>query len=140
MDKSLNLDKLSAEHSQSMVSGGKLDGLERLVTKALGVLQEQGVYAMILFLQSRTGEEKDIAPIICNQLNSSLSSVKDKFPGFLKDITIPDEKTSKEKVLAFYSSDEVMGNTDTLFLIRDLFERTLTYTRYGAKALKKEIK
>ena len=138
MDNILNIDKLSAEQSQNMVSGGKLDNLERLVTKALGVLQEHGVYAMMLFLLSRTGDEAKIAPIICKQLYSSLPKVKAKFPEFLKDIVIPDENTEKARVLAFYSSNEVMGDTNTLFLIRDLYEQTLIYARYGAKALKKE--
>ena len=139
MEKTLNLDKLAARYSQNMVSdcNDKIKILERVVTKTLGVLQEQGVYAMILFLFSRSSEEKDVAGFIRKQLYQVLSSIREVVPEFLKNQVMPDEKTAINNVLAFYSSDEVMGDTNTLFLIRDLYEQTLIYTRYGAKALSK---
>ena len=34
-----------------------IENLENLATKALGVLQEQGVYAMMVFLLSRSGDK-----------------------------------------------------------------------------------
>lgn len=67
----LNLDRVAAERAQAMVRKAKngvdkvekpVDTLERLTTKALGVLQEQGIYAMMLFLFSRTSDEYNIAP------------------------------------------------------------------------------
>jgi hypothetical protein len=131
----LNLDKLAAELAQSMVNKAKqgVDGvkkpvetLERLDTKALGVLQEQGVYALMLFLFSRTGDEHKVAPIIRAQLYEALR----KLPDF-KDSDIKDDDA--EKALKFYT-DNVLKNLDTLLLIRDLYEQTLIYARYGAKA------
>ena len=130
----LNLDKLAAERAQAMVNKAKqgvadvkkpVETLERLDTKALGVLQEQGVYALMLFLFSRTSDEKKVAPIIRNQLYEALK----KLPDF-KDVDIKD---NAEKALKLYTAD-VLNNIDTLLLVRNLYEQTLIYARYGAKA------
>lgn len=129
-----NLDKLAAERAQAIVQNAKqgvpdvkkpVETLERLDTKALGVLQEQGVYALILFLFSRTSDEKKVASIIRNQLYEALK----KLPNF-KDADIKDEA---QKALEFYSKN-VLEDLDTLLLVRDLYEQTLIYARYGAKA------
>lgn len=129
-----NLDKLAAERAQAIVHNAKkgvpdvkkpVETLERLDTKALGVLQEQGVYALMLFLFSRTSDEKKVAPIIRNQLYEALK----KLPDF-KDADIKDEA---QKALEFYSKN-VLEDLDTLILVRDLYEQTLIYARYGAKA------
>ena len=134
----LNLDKLAAERAQEMVNEatGGIDGvkkpvetLERLVTKALGVLQGQGVYAMMLFLFSRTGDEKKIAPLIRAQLFAALGSL----PVFQSDSDVPGESSDARSALKFYA-DRVLDELDTLLLVRDLYEQTLIYARYGAKA------
>ncbi|MDM7911757.1 MAG: hypothetical protein QUS09_01530, partial [Methanotrichaceae archaeon] len=100
----LNLDRLAAKCAQEMVKKAKedktikkpVDTLERLATKALGVLQEQGVYAMTLFLFSRSSDEKKVAPHIRSQLYEALK----KIPGF-ESSSIPD---SAEEALGFYIS------------------------------------
>jgi hypothetical protein len=132
----LNLDQLTARHAQQMVSnaenGGKsVDVLERLVTKTLGVLQAQGVYAMMLYLLSRSSDEKDIASIIRSECYLLIK----KLPEF-SDIPVPQENSDDKTTLKFYSSDAVQ-KIDTLLLIRDLYEQTLIYARYGAKAAPK---
>ena len=101
--------------------------LNNLVTKTLGVLQEQGVYAMMLFLFSRTSDEKKIALLIRKEL---IEMVK-QLPTF-SGVTTPDPGKDKD-TLRFYS-DKVMDDLDTLFLVRDLYEQTLIYARFGAKA------
>ncbi|NOK58638.1 MAG: hypothetical protein GFH27_549301n332 [Chloroflexi bacterium AL-W] len=58
--KQLNLDQLAAQYAQKIVVDGQSD-IEILITKTLGVLQEQGVYACMLFLFSRTSNEKSLA-------------------------------------------------------------------------------
>jgi len=132
----LNLDQLAAQHAQKMVSNAEnvsksVEVLERLVTKTLGVLQSQGVYAMMLFLLSRSGEEKNIAPAIYNECNVLIK----KLPGF-SGISVPEKNVDDKTTLKFYSSDDVQ-KIDNLLLIRDLFEQTLIYARYGAKAATK---
>ncbi len=134
----LNLDKLAAERAQAMVTQAKdgiqgvkkpVDTLERLVTKALGVLQEQGVYAMMLFLFSRSGDEAKIAPLIRAQLFAALKPL----PPFRDDVDVPCGDSDAQVALKFYT-DEVVDDLDTLLLVRDLYEQTLIYARYGAKA------
>ncbi|CAG0995745.1 hypothetical protein METP2_02903 [Methanosarcinales archaeon] len=134
---SINLDRLAAEHAQQMVSNLEKDNksvavLERLVTKTLGVLQAQGVYAMMLYLWSRSGDENKIAPVIRNECYALIKELPD-FSG----ITVPEEKSDDKTTLKFYSSDAVQ-KIDTLLLIRDLYEQTLIYARYGAKSASKE--
>jgi hypothetical protein len=134
----LNLDQLAARYAQQMVlndeNGGKtVEVLERLVTKALGVLQAQGVYAMMLFLVSRSSnDEKKIARVIQNECNALIKELPE-FSG----ISIPERNSDDDKTtLKFYSSDAVQ-KIDTLLLIRDVYEQTLIYARYGAKAAPK---
>jgi hypothetical protein len=142
MNTTLNIDQLAARHAQKMLAytddKKTIDILNRLVTKTLGVLQEQGVYAMMLFLFSRTGDEKKNAPIIRRELIEMLT----KLPVF-SSTTIPNSESNDagkadREVLEFYSSDNVIGDLDTLFLVRDLYEQTLIYARYGAKAAAKD--
>ena len=132
----LNLDRVAAERAQAMVARAKcvegvkrpVNTLERLATKTLGVLQEQGVYAMMLFLFSRSSDEAKIAPCIRAQLFKAL----DDLPSSFKK-EIPAENTDTHTALKFYT-DEVLVDLDTLLLVRDLYEQTLIYARYGAKA------
>ena len=72
METTLNMDQLAAEFSQQIVETLRkqmvIDKLTNLVTKTLGVLQEQGIYAMMLFLFSRTSDESKITPVIRKEL------------------------------------------------------------------------
>lgn len=129
----VNLDKIAAERAQAMVRNASGTGdvkksvetLERLATKSLGVLQEHGVYALMLFLFSRTGDEKTIAPHIRRELNAALKSL----PAF-NQAKIP---SSAQEALKFYAQN-VLDDLDRLLLVRDLYEQTLIYARYSAKA------
>jgi hypothetical protein len=138
-----NLDVLAAKTAQSIVSdalkaiansdSGKrtkaAEAVDNLVTKALGVIQENGVYAGMLFLLARTRkEDQKIAFVVCQQLLEALKCL----PFSLS--TWPEHK-SAEQVLTFYA-DQVCNELDKLFLIKELYEQTLIYARYGAKAAK----
>jgi len=134
----INLDRIAAIYAQKMVTeaaaANNVETLERLVTKTLGVLQEQGVYAMMLFLFSRTGPEQSVAPSIRKHLFRLLRDEEEDhtLPGF--DHAPPDNKEAAE-ALDFYTQ-HVLQRLDTLLLVRDLYEQTLIYARYGAKAAK----
>jgi len=151
-ESAFNLDKLAAQRAQCMVKRAKegkscgdqpvqlskvkkpVETLERLVTKTLGVLQSQGVYAMILFLYSRTGDEEPVAKwCILPELFSALREL----PANWAEQDIPQEEADAQMALGFYS-EQVLDDLDTLLLVRDLYEQTLTYARYGAKAAKGE--
>lgn len=132
----LNLDKVAAERAQAMVAAVKqvqnvkkpVDTLERLATKTLGVLQEQGVYACMLFLFSRSSDEAKVAPLIRAQLFQALGAL----PAFT-GVPVPAENADAQPALRFYT-DQVLNDLDLTLLVRDLYEQTLIYARYGAKA------
>ena len=64
MEGKINLDQLCAEYGYkfaeevSRADDFNAKKAEVLITKALGVLQEQGLYAFVLFCESRTSAEK----------------------------------------------------------------------------------
>jgi len=118
----LNLDQLAAQYAQEIVKQGGAD-IENPVTKALGVLQEQGVYACILYLLANKH----------HTILTPLYGLLKELPGVAKSGKIPDEKTDSKDILKFYS-DTICADLDTLLLVKDLYEQTLIYARYGAKA------
>jgi hypothetical protein len=101
--------------------------VENLVTKTLGILEENGVYACMLYLFSRSNEkEKEIAEVIRKRLfdwNEIIGKEK------------PDVQKNKgaEDALRFVA-ENFCNDLNTLFLVKELWERTLIYARYGAKA------
>lgn len=117
-----NLDALCAEYGFRIAKNTKNDVL---ITKALGVLQEQGAYAFFLFLQSRGSSEKEAALRIINDSggliaeifnNIEMENFQEKWPSILKA--------------------NILNNLDSLFLVLQLLEQTLVYARYHAKAIK----
>ncbi|HRJ42151.1 MAG: hypothetical protein KJZ86_16260 [Caldilineaceae bacterium] len=119
----LNLDQLAAQYAQKIVAAGGAE-IENLITKTLGVLQEQGVYACLLFLSSRTSSnEKSLA----EKSRPHLYGLLQELPAFRE------AEISDANALAFFS-DNICGDLDTLLLVRELYEQTLIYARYGAKA------
>ncbi|HEX9926567.1 MAG TPA: hypothetical protein VGD99_28230 [Anaerolineae bacterium] len=132
----LNLDQKSAQYAQEIVKAGtsakEPKAVENLITKTLGILQEQGVYAMMLFLFSRSSDENSIAEKIRPPLYKLLSEL----PTFSQNEqlkALQNGQTKAAPTLDFYSN-QVCESLDTLLLVRDLYEQTLIYARYGAKA------
>jgi hypothetical protein len=89
---------------------------------------------MMLFLFSRTSDEEKMAPVIYTQLFRLLRDDEKNhhLPAF-KDATVPADRADAQTALKFYS-ENVLEDLDILLLIRDLYEQTLIYARYGAKA------
>ena len=139
----LNLDQKAAQYAQKIVKNGNGDakGLENLVTRTLGVLQEQGVYAMMLFLYSRSEKEQPIAQAVRESLRGLLDMLSKEAGVQWKTednhvIPVPQsalQKQTAEEVLGF-CANVVATDLDTLLLVRELYEQTLIYARYGAKA------
>ena len=122
-----NLDKLAAETAQTIIRQTNQFGksqVDNLATKTLGVLQENGVYAATLFLYSRSGPDKDIAPFFrVHLLKLAANDIVGNQP----------PKDEAEEALKFIT-DNISGDLDTLLLVKQVWEQTLIYTRYGAKA------
>lgn len=94
---------------------------ETLITKALGILQEDGVYAFFLYLASR---KKDPS-----------NTIKDKVFNFLKQDEILGHIFDPGKDTLSAIRDDLSDKLDELLFAKELLERTLVYARYHAKAL-----
>lgn len=132
-NKLTNLDVLAAQTAQTIVQMAvevrkvAAKDLDNLATKTLGVLQENGPYAMALFLASRSREvDKKIAGVIQENLFSQemLTAL------FGNGISLPSNNDGRLKFLA----NEVANDLNRLLLLKQVWEQTLIYVRYGAKA------
>ncbi|OAG28549.1 hypothetical protein [Thermodesulfatator autotrophicus] len=132
----INLDKIAQDKAREMLECPDKETLERLVTKALGVLQSQGVYAMMLFLFSRTSKENETSPYIKKPLYKALLEL----PQFKNDSSLKGfcENNENHGDVFKWFSDNITDNMDNLLLVRDLYEQTLIYARFHAKAAQKE--
>ncbi len=121
----MNLDLEAARAAQEIISGKKQSAkdMENLITKTLGVLQENGVYACMLFLYSRTGNSDEISKHVRQKLLQMTELLEKK----------PVKQDKSEDVLKFLT-ENICNDIDTLILTKKLWEQTLTYARYGAKA------
>lgn len=119
----MNLDLEAARAAQEIISEKKQSAkdMENLITKTLGVLQENGVYACMLFLYSRNSDE--ISKNVRQKL-LQMTELLDKKP-------VKQDKS--EDVLKFLI-ENICNDIDTLLLTKQLWEQTLIYARYGAKA------
>lgn len=92
---------------------------ENRITKALGVLEEQGIYAMFLYLHTRENEwgSEALATFLRqqpSQHNALLGATTNDGP--------------------FAALQQLAGDLDKLLFARDLLHRALVYARYHAKA------
>lgn len=139
MDERL-LDRVAAERAQTIVDTAvenpdiTAKQVDNLVTKALGVLQENGVYACFLFLFSRTRKEDTaIAKVVRAQL---LRLAGENLP-FEWDRLASLAAASSHEVLPAVSAT-ICRDLDPLLMTKEVFEQTLIYARYTAKARDKE--
>ncbi|MDW8215765.1 MAG: hypothetical protein RMJ55_19620 [Roseiflexaceae bacterium] len=100
---------------------------DNAVTKALGVLQEHGVYACFLYLLAK---EKDLGAIIVDEMLTALQELKF---GWNKPMKQGQTDLTPEVVLK-HISDNVTRDLERLLLAKEVLEQTLIYARYGAKA------
>ncbi|MCI0722255.1 MAG: hypothetical protein L0338_25275 [Acidobacteria bacterium] len=123
-----NLDRLCAQSGWEIAKQvqdtlGK--GAENHITKSLGVLQEDGVYAFFLYQASRK-REKDGADKLGEQSAKLLSEKTD---------LLPKGTTSAQQALKEIRDGQLADDLDQLLLAKRLLEQTLIYARYHAKAL-----
>jgi len=125
-----NLDLLAAQTAQQIIastSDFKASEVDNLATKALGVLQENGVYAATLFLYSRSSRDAEIASFVRQQLLSLAAQ---------EVVKRPKPADQAQETLKFVT-DHICNDCndlDILLLVKQLWEQTLIYVRYGAKA------
>jgi hypothetical protein len=124
----VNLDQHAALAAQRIISQTKVssrkEDIDNVITKALGVLQENGIYACTLYLLSRSNKTE--VPI-AKQAMPELFGLLDK--------PLNLGKPANSDYLAHISGNAIAGDLDTLLLVKEVWEQTLIYARYGAKAL-----
>lgn len=116
-----NLDLACARTGQAIAEKPSKE-LEKLVTSALAVLEEQGVYALFLFLKTRGGKA---APTIEQKVREFLKTTPQRAPLLSGDGDV--------FALLQLMSEEL----DKLLLARDLLRQALVYARYHARVPQK---
>ena len=118
----INLVYICAKIGQNLI----VKAVENIFRKALGILQEDGVYAMFLWL-----EEEDSK--IRKKLNNLLNQKEITRRLFSDSKTFPDDfKGFCEKL------QEVAKDIDKLLFLKKILERTLTSALYHAKIKEEE--
>jgi hypothetical protein len=120
-----NLDRLAAQHAQAIIkrtADKKASDVDNTVTKALGVLQENGVYACFLYLLAK---EKENGNVVVEEMLS-----------LLNDLNFGWDKPANNSAASVlpHISDKVTDNLERLLLAKETLEQMLIYARYGAKA------
>jgi len=143
----LNLDRLAAKHAQAIVrrivdeeetqrdkepdkkktKQQLSNDTDNTVTKALGVLQENGVYACFLYLLAK---EKENGKVVAEEMLNLLEGLRF---GWRAPKNNGKTDIRAEVVLPFIS-DTVTENLERLLLAKETLEQMLIYARYGAKA------
>ena len=123
-----NLDQLCAEYGNKFADqvsealSEKPKTAETLITKALGVLQEQGLYAFALFCESRGSGEKNGA-----------EKIRDLSKELLKDRL---NLIGNGDLLAeIRKNGGLSEKLDDLMLAIQVLEKSLIYARFHAKAM-----
>ncbi len=117
------------EKKQKELAKKEPGNLENMATKTLGVLQENGVYAGMLFLYARSKDD------YANKLSEHLLASLKEEPINALALALPsDKRPDKWEDVGQHLTEKVCSDLDTLFLVKQLWEQTLIYARYGAKA------
>lgn len=123
----INLDFLCMKTGQAMVEGeGLAKDKENVATKGLGVLLENGPYGLMLYLQTT---KPDVARKYLKEL---VGLCEEKHVAIYLGKPAPLDKDHK-RIAAWLR--ELARDLDRYFFVKGLWEQTLTYARYHAKAL-----
>jgi hypothetical protein len=114
-----NLDFICAEYGRRIGDDRTVE--EALLNKAIGVLQENGVYALMLYLSSRGSTER----VGAERIRDTLVDL-----WYDQRLTI----CTGQRRDHFTTAQELSQNLDKLLLVKSLCEQTLIYARYHAKA------
>lgn len=122
-----NLDRVCAQYGWEMADKVYKElskGAENHITKSLGVLQEDGVYAFFLYQASR-GDQ-------------NLGKLTVKLFAEVKIDLVPKEITNIQQVLEeMRKPNGLADDIDKLLLAKRLLEQVLIYARYHVKAMEK---
>lgn len=110
-----NIDYLCAKYGQE-IPEKKED--RAFIQKALGVLQEDGLFAFMIFLEAREKKEEVV------------KKIKEKTESLLRDIgLIPDSSIGVAKNI-----QEITKDINKMLFAKNSIEKMLIYARYHAEA------
>jgi hypothetical protein len=134
--------------------------VENLLTKALGICQENGLYAAVLFLLSRSGmatekeQTDDRDEVIATQAVATIMSLinspeletmqllSTEVLGQIGDISrgkgFTFQQVNNHKPGILKSIEGICADLENLLLLKPIVEQMLIYARFNAKALKKD--
>lgn len=121
-----NIDLACAELGQKLAEYPSKE-LEKCITDALAVLEEQGLYALFLYLGNQKKDE------IGDKITSAVRQFMEDTPK--TSHLLP---KSGEKDILVLVREEIASNLDKLILARDLVHQALVYARYHAKMRQKD--
>lgn len=121
MSSPLNIDRVAAERAQALIRRAPKE-VENTLTKSLGVLQENGVYACFLYLLAK---EKENGRLVVDEMLALLEKL-----GFGWN---KPANTDAEAILK-HITDTVTVDLERLLVAKETLEQMLIYARYGAKA------
>ncbi|MGC9020960.1 MAG: hypothetical protein ACP5KE_07120 [Candidatus Methanodesulfokora sp.] len=125
MEDEVNLDRLCAEYGHKIaeeVGNTHVKRPDVLIIDALSVLQEQGLYAFVLFCRSRSREEKEGA-----------KKIEDLTKDLLKNLNL----ISNGDLLDELRKDNgLLTRLNELMFAVQVLEKALIYAKFHAKAAK----
>jgi len=134
----LNLDYRCVEYAQKIVNSvdkndsKKMKELENNLRKALGVLQEDGVYAMFLWLEKNASRVREKLVEFFNKEDENTHVKLSNY--FLNG----GEEFSQDFDDFCKNLQKVAKDIDKLLFMKKILERALTYALYHAKAKRDE--
>lgn len=127
----MNLDFLCMKTAQGMVAcEGKAGDKENVATKSLGVLLENGPYGLMLYLETYSWQ-KDIAKHYRDKLLSLCE--EERIHAYLNSGNKVPTEGDFSAVTDWLRS--VAQDLDSYLFVKQLWQQSLTYARYHAKAL-----
>ncbi len=112
-----NLDIQCAELGRQLANVSNME--EKIINAALTVLEEQGPYAMFLYLHAQT------------RYRDAIKAINEKSLDFLKEV-FANRLNGVDNILD--AVKKLAGNLDNLLFARDLLRTALSYARYHLKA------
>lgn len=127
----INLDYICMKHAQTiansveMTDSKKAKELERNLRKALGILKEDGVYAMFLWLEDKAKETVSNLTSLLNEDDGNIKIYEYLLNNGKKFETDFDKLCENLKIVA--------QNIDKLLFMKKILERTLIYSLHHVK-------
>ena len=141
MSKDVNLDFLCARYGQEIVKSiesmereVRKSDIENMLQKSLGILQEDGIYAFTVYLDSE-GAFKDDAD--GRDKEKVVKGILKNVWSLLSDTGIALVNGECMRDVVYTGLQRLSEDLDKLFLAKDLIEKCMVYARYHAKALPK---